>query len=478
MVELIRRAKGNAVFRNVVWLGMGEVVSRLFLFALLIAIARVLGVHGYGMFAFGLSVASLVLVVAQFGIHAIFVRDATQDQKWEHAFPAFLTLSILSGLGGFLAMAGAAFFLSKETSIHVLFLFLGGYVAAMTVLEMMYAFFRAREEMRYEAVLKVLQAVLTVSLGAILLLLAPTSANVGLAYAGGAASALLVMIWIFWFRTRSIDLQISLPLFKTVLSRTWPLGLAGVFAVVYNSIDSVMLGALGQVAAVGWYNAAYRIVGAALIPAVFLGHSFLPALSKRLGSSIGSLQNLWERQVEVALMLGVPASVGGAIMAPRIIRALYPPEFDPAILALQILIWTVALTFFVSACSYMLLVAGQQTKSLWIVGMGAAGNVLLNMWLIPLWSLYGAAVATLATYVFLFFLYAEVTRRYTPARLFTSSLGKVLLAVGGGTGIMVAVLTAAAPFPFLLLLSLGGGVYLVSYGVIRRMLFGVFLPAV
>ena len=58
----------NAVLRNVIWLGAGEMVSRLLIFGLLIAVARVLGVHGYGIFAFGFSIASLVLIVAQFGI--------------------------------------------------------------------------------------------------------------------------------------------------------------------------------------------------------------------------------------------------------------------------------------------------------------------------------------------------------------------------------------------------------------------------
>jgi len=462
----------NAVLRNVIWLGAGEMVSRLLIFGLLIAVARVLGVHGYGIFAFGFSIASLVLIVAQFGIPAIFVRDAAQDQKLERAFPAFLTLGLFSGLGALVVLAGTAFFLTGETSLRLLFLFFGGYVAVMTILEFFYAFFRAREEMRYEAVLKIFQATMIVAFGILALWLVPTPYYIALGYAGGAIISLVFMAGIFWRRVFSFRMQIDLSLWKKTLSSAWPLGIMWVFVVVYNSIDSVMLGAFGQITEVGWYNAAYRVAGAALIPAIFLGKSFLPALSKRIWSSVGSLQALWERQVEAALMIGVPASIGGTMVAPDLIRVLYTAEFEPAIFALQILIWTVALTFLVSACSSLLFVAGAQKKSLWIAGIGAVGNVLLNLWLIPAWSLYGAAFATLITYGVMLFLCGEAVRRYTPARIFTVSLGKVFVAVGGAAGIMATVLGLAPSVPLPLLILIGGGTYVLCYGAIRQTLLG------
>jgi len=476
MAELMQHRKGNVVLQNVIWLGAGEMVSRLLMFLFLIVVARVLGAYGYGIFAFGLSITSLVLVIAQFGIPAIFVRDAAQDQKWERAFPAFLTLGLFSGLGALVALAGTAFFLSGEISLRLLFLFFGGYVAAMTVLEFFFGFFRAREEMRYEAALKIFQAAMIVSLGALALWLAPTPQYLALGYAGGAVISLMLMATIFLCRVFSLRIQIDLSLWKKALSDAWPLGMMGVFVVVYNSIDSIMLGAFGQITEVGWYNAAYRVVGAALIPAVFLGNSFLPALSKRIWSSVDSLQALWERQIEAALMIGVPASIGGAMVAPGLIRALYTPEFEPAIFALQILIWTVALTFLVSACSYMLFVAEAQKKSFWIAGVGAIGNVFLNIWLIPAWSLYGAAVATLVTYIVMFFLCGEAVRRYTPAHIFTASLGKILCVVVGASGIMAAVLklVPSSPLPFLVLL--GVCTYGFAYAAIRKMIFGTSFP--
>lgn len=470
MIELIQRHTKNVVLRNVIWLGAGEMVSRLLMFVFLIVVARVLGAYGYGIFAFGLSIASLVLVIAQFGIPAIFIRHSAHDQRWERAFPAFLTLGLFSGLGALAALAGTAFFLSGETSLRLLFLFFGVYVAAMTVLEFFFGFFRAREEMRYETALKIFQAALIVALGALALWLAPTPQYIALGYAGGAVIALLSMAGIFWRRVFSFRMQIDFPLWNKALSDAWPLGMMGVFAVVYNSIDSAMLGAFGQITEAGWYNAAYRVVGAALIPAAFLGNSFLPALSKKVRSLGDSLQVLWERHVEAALFFGVPSSVGGFLLAPRIIGALYTEEFDPAVLALQILSLSIALTFFVSASAYILFAAGAQKQGFWIAGIGAVGNALLNIWLIPLWSLYGAAVATVVTYAAMFFLYGVAVRKYTPARIFTFSLMRVLLVVGGASGIMAFVLEtfSSASLPFVVLL--GGGIYLIAYALMRRIL--------
>ncbi|MBU1015359.1 oligosaccharide flippase family protein [Patescibacteria group bacterium] len=468
MDERAHHGKGNAVVRNVVWLGLGEVISRALIIVLLIAVARVLGVHDYGLFAVGLSVASLAHIFAQFGVPALFIRESAQDARWERAFPAFLALILFSGLGAFLVLGGGAFLLTVDTSLRLLFLFFGGYVAAMTVLELFYAFFRAREEMRYEAVLKVVQAAAIGVLAVIVLVRAPTAHYLALGYAGGAFMVLLLMMGIFWRRVRSLRIAIDISLFKTVFSRAWPLGAAGIFAAVFSHTDSVMLGAFGQITEAGWYSAAYRVVGVCLIPTVVLGHSFLPALSRRMESAVSSLQHLWERQVEAALMLGVPASIGGFFLAPGIIALLYTSEFEPSIFVLQLLMWTVALAFFVSAAGYLLFAAGAQKQSFWIMGAGALGNVLLNLWLIPAYSFYGAAAATVATYALLFFLYAAALQKYTPARLYTFSLGKVLLIVAGASALMTGALLAASPASLWFLLVLGVGTYSVSYLILRR----------
>lgn len=455
------------------WLGLGEGVSRALLIAFLIAAARVLGAHDYGMFAVGLSVASIVHMVVQFGLPALFTRESAQDQKWERAFPGFLTLTLLLGLGAAVLLGFAAFLLSVEPFFRMLYLFFGGYVAAAILLELLYAFFRARENMRYEAAGKVVQSLAILLLGALALVLIPLPHTLALVYAVGAMLALVFMGFVFVRHVPSLfRFRVDVPFFVQVLSRAWPLGAVGVFAAIFSHTDSAMLGVFGQITEAGWYNAAYRVVGLTLIPAVFLGHSFLPALSKSIRKPAKSLQALWERQVEAALFFGVAGSVGGALLAPGIIQILYTPDFEPSTLALQILVWTVVLVFLVSAGSYLLFSAGAQKQSFWIMAAGAGGNVILNFLLIPRYSLYGAAAATLITSFLLVVLYGIAVTRFTPARIRTLPIGKALIAAGGAAAVMAWVLSWTPSVPLLILILIGGGAYMLSYGILRKVMFG------
>ncbi len=458
------------IMRNAIWLGFGEVASHALLFVLLVFAARALGAHGYGVFSFGLSLATLFIVLAKFGLPTVVVREFARNHAWSSVFPSIFTLGIVLSLGAFLLFGGAGLFLSQEPFMRLLFFFFAGYVVATTLLELLYAFFHSREEMRYEAVVKVLQAGAVAGFGVLVLLQKPFAHYLALVYAAGALGALVLMGGIFWRRISSLRLRVDVAIWKTALSRSWPLGIVGLFTFVSNNIDSVMLGLFGQITEAGWYNAAYRLMGIALIPTVFLGHSFLPALSKRVREAGTALQAVWERQLETALALGVPATIGVAMAAPILVQALYTPEFEPAIFALQLLAFAVAPTFLFSASFVMLLAAGMQKKIFWLVGAGALANVLLNLWLIPAYSLYGAAAATVATSVLLLFFYGFAVLRHTSVRVYTHSIGRIVLRVGGATGVMAGVLLWVSPASLPLMIGLGVAVYAVSYGAIRRIL--------
>jgi len=84
-----------------------------------------------------------------------------------------------------------------------------------------------------------------------------------------------------------------------------------------------------------------------------------------------------------------------------IINLLYGSEFSPAILAFQILVLMAGLNFLYIPF-YLALIAANLQKKIFIISLIAAlVNIVLNLILIPKYSLYGAAVSTLITYIIL-----------------------------------------------------------------------------
>jgi len=110
---------------------------------------------------------------------------------------------------------------------------------------------------------------------------------------------------------------------------SWPLALAGILGGIYSQIDSVMMGYWGQITQTGWYNAAYRVIGAVLIPAALIASSFYPVLSKFFKESKEKLQRAYDYFMESMIILAIPIMVGGIALAPKIIDWVYDPSYFP-----------------------------------------------------------------------------------------------------------------------------------------------------
>ena len=181
---------------------------------------------------------------------------------------------------------------------------------------------------------------------------------------------------------------------RMLLRETWPLGAGMMATSVYYFYDRVLMGALGQQAEIGWYTAAYA-------PALWLTGvitqvrtAFLPAQSRALAGKQEAAPVL-KTYAGVSLALGLPVAIAGLFLSRPMLAAVYGNEFTPATFAMQVLLVTVAVMFVSSFLGSNLLAAGLQRRYLRAVIIGAAANVALNSFMVPLWSLDGAAVATL-----------------------------------------------------------------------------------
>ena len=88
-----------------------------------------------------------------------------------------------------------------------------------------------------------------------------------------------------------------------------------------------------------------------------------------------------------------------------ILTLIYSAEFEPGIVTFKILSFTLFTTFINTPLSYLLLAKNRQNDYLKIVMAGAILNLVLNILLIPKYSLLGAAIATVVTELLLFILY-------------------------------------------------------------------------
>jgi O-antigen/teichoic acid export membrane protein len=181
---------------------------------------------------------------------------------------------------------------------------------------------------------------------------------------------------------------------KSLLKQSAPLILSAVMVSIYMKIDQVMLKSEGS-AAVGIYSAVAKISEAWYFIPVAIVTSVFPALIHARKTDharyIKRLQNLYDLLVAISLPVALIITFSSNI----IIDIIYDNRFVGAENMLPIHIWSGVFVFLGSASSQFLLAEGFTKISFYRTAVGAIINILLNLWLIPLYAGVGASIATL-----------------------------------------------------------------------------------
>jgi len=319
-------------------------------------------------------------------------------------------------LGALILILAGALFITPDPAIQKVIWILAVYIILSGLGEIIYAFLRARQQMQYEAWAMILQAVMITGAGFFVILNFPSVQNLSFSYLFASLIVLIFLLVFFHFKVFSLKISFEKSIWKQFLAMSWPLALVAISYAIYTSADSIMLGYWGQITETGWYNAAYKIIGAILIPTGLILKSFFPALGKAFKESEERLQHIWNYQMEIMILIAVPLLVGGIALAPKVIDFFYGPSYFPSILAFQILIIMAGIAFLHAPLNQALIVVNQQKKLFFATALTAMINIILNIILIPKFSLYGAAAATVITYFVLLFLLFQFVCRHTPIK--------------------------------------------------------------
>jgi O-antigen/teichoic acid export membrane protein len=171
----------------------------------------------------------------------------------------------------------------------------------------------------------------------------------------------------------------------------FPIGAGIVLSAIYFRVDTLLVQVLAGTEAVARYNAVFRLVDALrLFPAAVLAVA-LPVLCR--AEDFAALA----RVATLLTAIGLAIAFTVWVAADRIVMLAFGEPYRSAVPALRIL----ALAFPLLSLNFALthqLVGWDRHRSYAVVCATALViNLGLNAWLIPVWSIDGAAWATLAT---------------------------------------------------------------------------------
>lgn len=392
---------------------------------LVIFIARYLGDVEYGKFAFALSFTGLFFILMDLGTRILIVREIAQNKKEASKIVAnVLMLKFLSSIFVYLIILVAAYGLGygKETLIAVAIAAAGLIFDSLSMT--VGSIFQAFEKLEIPALMKTIRIVVRFAITLPLLINGSSFLTILIAYAAVQFLDFMVSILICYKRFVALTFDFDKKLILHLLKKSFPFLLSGIFVTVYFRIDITLMSKLApeslygfynnvsRDAVIGWYSSAYNLLDAVTSIAVAVSASILPVAVVYFQDSKEKLIRLYSLSIKFLTYLSIPIAVGTTLLADKIILLLYGSAYSNAALALRILVWT-----FIPLCINYIMGAAmiaihKEKEGVYVLFLNAVLNIILNLLLIPAFSLYGAAIATVLTEIFYFIGYYYVMSRH------------------------------------------------------------------
>ena len=206
---------------------------------------------------------------------------------------------------------------------------------------------------------------------------------------------LLVYVWSVHHVSKKLGAKFSLPKFsdmKTLVRHSFPLGVSALMIQIYYSADIVFLGFTNPGEQLGYYTGAYRIVNLVSAVPTLIYLTYIPDLARITDGH--SIAKSTREYIAVVISSGI-VIVGICFYFSReLIALILGTNSHRRRTVFQILLVNALLIYVNVALAHLLMAWGENRSYLFVVSSGAAVNIALNFVLIPLYGIYGAAVAT------------------------------------------------------------------------------------
>jgi O-antigen/teichoic acid export membrane protein len=390
------------IAKNTIVLIAATIISRVLGFFYVMYIARYLGAEGFGILSFALAFTGIFGVFTDLGLGPLTVREVARDKSLAKKYLNNISvMKIILVTITFALIAIAINLLDyPEQTIKTVYL-ISLSVVFNSFTGMFYSIFRAFEKMEYQSLGQILNSILM--LVGVLFAISQRFSVIGFAslYFMISVVALVYSFVISICKFVKPKMEVDWNFWGPTIKEALPFGLTGISGMLYTYTDTIMLSLMKGDEVVGWYNAAYKLMLILLFIPGVINMAIFPSMSRFYISSKNSLKLMYEKYFKFMFMIGIPIGIGTTLLADRIILLIFGIGYTQSIIALQVLIWTMVLTFTGAAFVELFESINRQIVITKISGICVIVNILLNLFLIPKFSYVGASVATLITEIIL-----------------------------------------------------------------------------
>ena len=415
----VRDLLKSRLLRSAAWLFQGQGIQLLAQFGYFVIVAHALGPKGYGTFV---ACTAIVLTLSPFGpwgAGQVLVKYTSRNrEELPVCFGNAILITVVSGL----ALSGIiillrSFLLPPTVPVLMLAAVALADLICTQITSICSLAFLAIDLPKMSAEVLVFSGLLRV-IGSLILLFSSTSPAVW-AYLYSAAALIAAVVQVVQVARASSAPRVELRRIWGSLHEGFHFATSLSAQTIYNNIDKSMLARLSTVEAAAIYAVAYRFVDAAAVPIRSLAGAAYPEFFRQGQNGVGAAYSFAKQILKRSVIYGLVASLmlfAGASLVPLLMGR----DYAESAVALR---WLAPLVLIKSVHAFLtdVLTGGdhQPARSATQLGV-AAFNILINLWLIRVYSWYGASWSSLASdgtlAVALFFVIRWYIRRESIAR--------------------------------------------------------------
>ncbi len=183
---------------------------------------------------------------------------------------------------------------------------------------------------------------------------------------------------------------------KNIFSFSFWIFLSSSGSLVFCYADTILIGYFMETADVGIYRTAFQLTSISTFTTLAFYTVLYPKISQwEIMGDLTSIENTLSRAVTYSLFLAIPVCIGGWILGERLLYFLYGASFTSGTNALAILLVVQIANVFMYLGTMCLNSLNHPKEAFIVTAIASIINIVLDILLIPVLGISGAAIATL-----------------------------------------------------------------------------------
>lgn len=385
----------KSYINNAGWMLLEKIVKALSSLIIIALIARTIGPSDFGVFSLALSVLAILWCICSLGLDSILIKEFSQTKydKLELFSTIFWMRFFISALLMLICfiLTWTSFTENYSHTNKIIFLII---ISSLPFYNFntFFSYYQAQSKSRFTANISLAITLLFTTIKILFAATNPDPIIFSACYFFESAT----LIFIFTILAKETSLKIShfrTQILSELLKPAYPLLSASLLVIAYTKLDQVMIAKILGPEALGIYSVSTRIAETYIFIPTLLSVSLYPMLAKNFTPENTRVY------FDIVYSSSVASGILVLILSPILIPILFGNAYKESITPLSLLIFASIFSILGMLSTNFFLLKEMPYIRLYRAIIGLAINFFLNLKLIPIYGINGAAFASLLSQI-------------------------------------------------------------------------------